>query len=447
MSEQLKFYKGNESNLPSVFEVGAIYHCLDTGNTYLATSATTTKLFATNVLTLADLGIEASAGELNYMDGVTSNVQDQFDAIPKIYIQNDEPTDAPEGSLWIDLDAVSEWEAVTSVAGKTGAVTLEPGDVGAAPVSHASSSATYGSANNTNYGHVRLSASTSSTSGVTSGYAATPSAVKSAYDLANGKPSLGSTTPSAPGIASAGSATTAAKSDHVHPLQTSVSGNAGTATTLQTSRYIDGVAFNGESDITRYGTCSTSATTAAKSVTFAGNISLAAGTRITVKFTYANSAANPYFSIKDSSETLTSKYIGYNGNYVPPYMYWNAGAVIDFVYDGSTFWNMVTPPRDNSGTSGVSSLTDLGVTATATELNYVDGVTSAIQTQLDGKADSSHTQAASTITSGTFPTTYIYAKTGTDYTTGRIRNIKASSSDLTAGTSTLNSGDIYLVYE
>lgn len=34
----------------------------------------------------------------------------------------------------------------------------------------------------------------------------------------------------------------------------------------------------------------------------------------------------------------------------------------------------------------VSSLADLGITATATELNYVDGVTSAIQTQLAGKA-------------------------------------------------------------
>ena len=47
------------------------------------------------------------------------------------------------------------------------------------------------------------------------------------------------------------------------------------------------------------------------------------------------------------------------------------------------------------------SLTDLGVTATATELNYVDGVTSNIQTQLNNKAASSHEHAASAITSGT----------------------------------------------
>lgn len=43
-------------------------------------------------------------------------------------------------------------------------------------------------------------------------------------------------------------------------------------------------------------------------------------------------------------------------------------------------------------------------TVTATELNYLDGVTSAIQTQFSGKADSSHAHAASDITSGTVAT-------------------------------------------
>lgn len=46
----------------------------------------------------------------------------------------------------------------------------------------------------------------------------------------------------------------------------------------------------------------------------------------------------------------------------------------------------------------VNSLTDLGLTASSTELNYVDGVTSAIQTQLDGKASSSHSHTLSDIT-------------------------------------------------
>ena len=53
-----------------------------------------------------------------------------------------------------------------------------------------------------------------------------------------------------------------------------------------------------------------------------------------------------------------------------------------------------------------------GITATVTELNYTDGVTSNIQTQLNGKAAASHNHAASNITSGTLPV----ARGGTGYT-------------------------------
>lgn len=56
-----------------------------------------------------------------------------------------------------------------------------------APTFHASTATTYGVGNSSSYGHLKLSASTSSTSGTSSGIAATPSAVKAAYDLANGK--------------------------------------------------------------------------------------------------------------------------------------------------------------------------------------------------------------------------------------------------------------------
>jgi len=62
-----------------------------------------------------------------------------------------------------------------------------------------------------------------------------------------------------------------------------------------------------------------------------------------------------------------------------------------------------------------------GITATVTELNYVDGVTSNIQTQLNSKAASSHNHAATNITSGTLssdrlPTVPI-SKGGTGATT------------------------------
>lgn len=50
----------------------------------------------------------------------------------------------------------------------------------------------------------------------------------------------------------------------------------------------------------------------------------------------------------------------------------------------------------------VDSLSDLGITATATELNYMDGATSNVQTQIDELTDefNAHTHGASDITSG-----------------------------------------------
>ena len=54
--------------------------------------------------------------------------------------------------------------------------------------------------------------------------------------------------------------------------------------------------------------------------------------------------------------------------------------------------------------SATYTLSSLGVTATADELNYVDGVTSNIQGQLDDKADAEHSHDASDITSGTLGT-------------------------------------------
>ena len=62
------------------------------------------------------------------------------------------------------------------------------------PISHASSATTYGTGTSSNYGHVKLSDSTSSTSGTSGGIAATPAAVKAAYDKANIKKNPDGTT-------------------------------------------------------------------------------------------------------------------------------------------------------------------------------------------------------------------------------------------------------------
>jgi hypothetical protein len=61
----------------------------------------------------------------------------------------------------------------------------------------------------------------------------------------------------------------------------------------------------------------------------------------------------------------------------------------------------LTAHTDNKSNPHGVTLSQLGVTATAAELNYVDGVTSNVQTQLNAKAATNHNHSASNITSGT----------------------------------------------
>ena len=60
---------------------------------------------------------------------------------------------------------------------------------------------------------------------------------------------LSSTIPIVSGTGTIGTATTIARADHIHPAQTTVSGNAGSATKLTTARTIGGVSFNGTANI------------------------------------------------------------------------------------------------------------------------------------------------------------------------------------------------------
>ena len=96
-------------------------------------------------------------------------------------------TDVPANAVFTD----TTYESKSAASGGTAVSLVTTGEKytwnnkSTVPTNHASTATTYGTGSSSNYGHVKLSASTNSTSAESGGIAATPSAVKSAYDLAN----------------------------------------------------------------------------------------------------------------------------------------------------------------------------------------------------------------------------------------------------------------------
>ena len=151
------------------------------------------------------------------------------------------------------------------------------------------------------------------------------------------------------GTAAVGTAANVARGDHVHPAQTTITGNAGSATKLFTARTIDGVSFNGSAAITHFGTCSTAAATAAKTVALTG-FSLVTGSMVFVKFTVTNTAANPTLNVNSTG----AKYILYRGNYIHASAL-TANRVYSFVYDGN-YWQYVGGFLDAEATTSAAGL-------------------------------------------------------------------------------------------
>ena len=92
------------------------------------------------------------------------------------------------------------------------------------------------------------------------------------------------------------------------------------------------------------------------------------------------------------------------------------------VHDNVTAGGFEAARADMDNVTSSSILTAAGITATTAELNYVDGVTSAIQTQLDGKAGTASPTFTGTLTTAnltaTGTTTLAGASTSADITFG-----------------------------
>ena len=124
-----------------------------------------------------------------------------------------------------------------------------------------------------------------------------------------------------------------------------------------------------------YGTCSTAAATAAKAVT-CSNFTLASGKRIAVKFTYANTAASPTLNVNNTG----AKTIKADDSSKSLAELWQAGAVVDFVYDG-TNWIVTDPAVATDASFGIVKATKLNGNANTSPAFYAP-VTAGMEGQI-----------------------------------------------------------------
>lgn len=137
------------------------------------------------------------------------------------------------------------------------------------------------------------------------------------------------------------------------------------ATKLTTARNVDGVSFDGSANIHHFGSCSTAAATAAKTVTLDDSMSftLAKGASVFVKFTNSNTVASPTLAVNGTTAKAIMRY-GTTAPSTTAKTSWQAGSVVHFVYDG-TYWQMVGWLNDDTTYSNASLGQGYGTCATA----------------------------------------------------------------------------------
>ena len=121
---------------------------------------------------------------------------------------------------------------------------------------------------------------------------------------------------------------------HKYAGSSSAGGSANSAVKWSTARNINGMSVDGSANRTNYGTCSTAASTAAKTVACDG-FSLITGAEITVKFTVSNTADSPTLNVNGTG----AKPIFYRGAAITK-TYIVANRTYTFRYDG-TNWDLV----------------------------------------------------------------------------------------------------------
>lgn len=140
------------------------------------------------------------------------------------------------------------------------------------------------------------------------------------------------------------------------------------ATKIATTRYIDGLAFNGSSNVCRFGVCTAVGNTAIKKVSIPG-LTAITGAIARVKFDNAHTVTTTTTATRarlvlNNATYSTSYTTGVirafsTGLYISSTNSWAAGQIVEMIYDG-TYWNIISPyiKYNNvaSGTTGEATL-------------------------------------------------------------------------------------------
>ena len=120
-------------------------------------------------------------------------------------------------------------------------------------------------------------------------------------------------------------------------VDTSISDNAANSSDIANGKkaYVNGELMTGNAVYEWYGTSSTAAGTAAKSVTCSDFV-LVKGATVNVRFANRNTANNPTLNVNNTG----AKPIYSNNSTSADYCKWVSGETVHFVYDGS-YWRMI----------------------------------------------------------------------------------------------------------
>lgn len=228
---------------------------------------------------------------------------------------------------------------------------------------------------------------------------------------------LASVAPLIAGTAAVGVSTAVARQDHVHPAQTTITGNAATATKLAATKTISGVAFDGSANINiedRLGTPIASAATTTVGTAGLGDYVHITGTTTITSLGTATTAGIRRTLIFDGALTLThnaTSLICVGAENIVTV----AGTVIEVVAETTANWRVVSVTHPS---------------VKHQELGYLTGTTSAIQTQLNAKAP---------LVSPSFTTPVLGVATGISFNsiTGLASVAPLADGTATVGTSTL----------